>query len=324
MPIRRHGNGWEVRLQHGGRRISRTVATFKDAQTLEAKLRQRVNDHRAGRVPRYTIEEAIARWLTGEAKVLRSYDSLIRKVRTLLPHIEGRYLDELADVAESVRTTGIRQGSQPATINRKLAILRRVGRLAFRQWGWLEQDYAARVKLLPGETARTVQITQDEAKRLMLACEPRTRQAVLWAALTGLRQGELRRVVPSDFHGRTLVVTATKTSRTRAIPLADALDPARFPYGLTEREVAQAFRDARKAAGMEHVQFRDLRRTFGSWVAQRTGNLQAVQNLLGHTTPVITARHYAHLLHRNLREAVDTLPDLAGKPRGWQNRKKHG
>lgn len=310
MPIRRHGRGWEVRLQHAGRRLSRTVATRQDALQLEAKLRGRLYDARAGRVPAYSLEEAVARWLTGEARMLRSYDSIVRKVRTIAGHIQGRSLADLADVAEAVRVEGIQAGAQPATINRKLAILRRVGRLAFRQWGWIEQDFAARVKLLPGELARTVQLTQDEAKRLMLACQPRTRQAVLWAALTGLRSGELRRVKPEDFRGRTLIVTATKTGRTRAIPLAEALNPAKFPYGLTEREVTFDFRRARAACGLEYVQFRDLRRTFGSWVAQSTGNLQAVQNLLGHTTPVITARHYAHLLHRNLREAVDTLPDL--------------
>jgi integrase len=48
---------------------------------------------------------------------------------------------------------------------------------------------------------------------------------------------------------------------------------------------------------------------------QRTGSLKAAQQLLGHTTIAVTARHYSHLLDEHLREAVDTLPDLAGKQR---------
>lgn len=323
MPIRRHGNGWEVRIQHAGRRISRTVATHRDAQTLEAQLRQRVNDHRAGRLPGYSLDEALTRWLSAEAKALKSYGSLLRKTRTILPFIQGRRLDELADVADAIIRDGIKRQSSPATVNRKLAILRRVGRLAFRQWGWLETDYAARIKLLPGEAPRLVQATPEHAKALMLAASPRTAAAVLWASLTGLRQGELRRVKPEDFRDGALIVEATKGGRTRLIPLSQELNPAKFPFGLTEREVATDFRAARARAGLPWLQFRDLRRTFGSWIVQATGSLKAAQDLLGHTTPTITSRHYAHLLNQHLQAAVLTLPKLAGLTRGGPKRKKH-
>lgn len=315
MPIRRHGNGWEVRLQHAGRRLSRTVATRQDAQSLEARLRQRINDTRAGRAPAYTLEEAVHRWLTGEAKALRSHANLLNKTRLLYPFIKGRGLHELPDVAAEVKAAGLKAGLQVATINRRLAILRRVGKLAFRRWGWIEADLGSRVGLLPGEAERKVQASPEEIEALMAAASPAVRQAVIWGALTGMRKGELLSVESHSFVNGSLRLTETKTNRARMIPLAAGLRAKDFPYGLTEPELDRGFRAARKAAGMPWLQFRDLRRSCGSWIVQRTGSLKAAQDLLGHSTITITAKHYAHLLDEHVRDAVRSLPRL-GLARG--------
>lgn len=321
MPVRRHGKGWEARVQFGGRRPSKTFAARSDAVEYEKRVRTRINDHRVGRAPRYSAEEAIQHWLKNEAKLLRSYDNLVNKVRVLSPHFKGRYLDELGAVAQAVKAAGIAEGLKVGTINRRLAVLRRVARLAHRQWDWLERDVAAKIQLLPGEQAREVQATPVQAKKLMAAAKPRTRAAIVWAALTGLRKSELRRVRPEHFRGRALEVARSKTARPRLVPLAAGLRPQDFPFDLTDNEVSRDFRAARVAAGMPWLQFRDLRRTCGSWIVQRTRSLKAAQDLLGHTSIAITARHYAHLLDEHVREAVATLPRLsAGKARGRRKR----
>ena len=321
MPIRRHGKGWEVRVQHGGRRLSKTVASRSDALQLEGRWRQQVNDHRAGRTPSRTLEEAIQRWLTGEARALRSYPNLVNKVRAIASFLPGRSLDDIPEVAEQVKRAGMAAGLAVATINRRLAILRRVARLAHRQWEWLDRDLAARIRLLPGEEPRRVQGTPEQVKALMAAAAPRTRKAIVWAALTGLRKGELMRVAPESFRDGALVLTETKTGRPRIVPLARGLRPQNFPFHLTDNELGRDFRAARTAAGMPWLQLRDLRRTCGSWIVQRTKSLKAAQDLLGHTTIAITARHYAHLLDEHVREAVATLPRLsAGRSRGSRKR----
>jgi integrase len=216
-------------------------------------------------------------------------------------------------VAGEVKAAGLEKGLQPATINRRLAILRRVGKLAFRRWGWLETDLGARVELLPGEKERKVQATPAQVEALMAACEPKVRKAIVWASLTGMRRSELVGVEPHLFNGRKLRLTETKTSRPRVIPLARGLNAKDFPFGITDAELSKGFRRARKKAGMPWLQFRDLRRTCGSWIVQRTGSLKAAQDLLGHSTIAITARHYAHLLDEHVQKAVATLPRLAGQ-----------
>lgn len=317
MPIRRHGRGWEVRVQYAGRRLSRTLENRRDAQHLEATWLRGVQDSRAGRAVSRSLEDALHQWLTGEARVLRSYESLLQKTRLLYPYVKGQPLQALPDVAQAVRAAGISEGLKPATINRRLAILRRVGKLAFREWGWTDQDLGAKVKMLPGETERKVQATQEQVEKLLTAARGKTRKAIVWAALTGLRKGELLAVDRSSFVNGALRLTETKTNRPRLVPLAAGLSPEAFPYGLTVDELDKGFRKARSRARMPWLQFRDLRRTCGSWIVQRTRSLKAAQDLLGHSTIAVTAKHYAHLLDEHVREAVKSLPRLdAGLGRG--------
>jgi integrase len=321
MPIRKHGAGWEVRVQHAGGRISRSFGSYKDAQEFERRHKQRIADHRVGRAAQHSLEEAVERWLDGEAKQLRSYRSLEDKVRVMLPQIIGKPLEAVAEAAEEVIKAG--SGLKPATINRRLAILRRVARLAHRKWKWLEHDEAGRIQLLPGEEPRYVQATEAQADRLLAAAKGRTRDAILWATMTGLRKSELRRVEPHHFKdGWLMVERKTKTLKPRMVPLAPGLKAEDFPYGLTPTEVENDYREARRRAGMPWLQFRDLRRTFGSWIVQKTRSIKAAQDLLGHTTIAITSAHYAHLLEGNLRQAVRRLPNLAGMARGRPKKKK--
>jgi integrase len=319
MPIRRHGKSWEVRIRSVKPEISRSFRRYRDAAEFERRAKQRLEDSRVGRTPAYSLEEAIDRWLGNEAKTLRSFANLQNKVRAIYPYIKGKSLEEVADAAEAVKRAGT--GSlRPATINRRLAILRRVARLAHRRWDWLDRDLAGKIQLIPGEEPRYVQATPEQAEKLIRAAKGRTKEAIRWAIGTGLRAGELREVQPHHFRNGSLVVTRTKTGKPRSVPLAPFLRAEDFPYGLTATDLEERYREARSAAGMPWLQFRDLRRTFGSWIIQKTQDLKAAQELLGHTTMQITAKHYAHLLEGHRRTTVKRT--FAGMARGFGKRKK--
>ena len=149
MPIRRHGKGWEVRLQHGGQRYSKTVATRSDALYLEGRIRQRVNDTRAGRAQSFTFEEALARWLREEFPRLKSQKSHRSLVKAILGSIAGKNLGQVVEIADAIREEGLSKGLAPAPVNRRLALVKRVAKLAYRRWGWLENDLGAKIALLP-------------------------------------------------------------------------------------------------------------------------------------------------------------------------------
>jgi hypothetical protein len=71
MPIRKRGATWYVDVHLGGQRVVRSAgrgATRAEARELEAKIRQDLHAIRVGRAPERTIEQALARWLKGDAR----------------------------------------------------------------------------------------------------------------------------------------------------------------------------------------------------------------------------------------------------------------
>lgn len=323
MPIRRHGAGWEVRVQHGGRRYSKTVATRSDAIYLEAKLRQRVNDTRAGRTPSYSLEEGLERWLREEFPRLRAKNSYRSLVKTTLPFISGRSLEQVVDAADAIREAGLRKGLGPAPINRRLALLKRIAKLSYRKWGWLQNDLGAKIELLPGEVKRTEWVTPAEAKRLIAASQGNVREAIRWAVLTGLRRGELLTLTPEHIRGRMIYLKDTKSGKPRSVPIPLELDPKSFPFKLYATELAVGFLDARKRAGLPHIRFHDLRRTYGTWLMHAGADLGAVRDLLGHSTIAMTSR-YVGTSEKHLQATVKNLPSLGikrGRKDGLHRRK---
>ncbi len=320
MPVRRHGKGWEARFQHAGRPVSRTFGARQDALEFERRARARIDDHRVGRAPRVSLEEALDRWLQGEASALRTHRDLENKVRALLPHVTDKPLARIVEAAESAKDQGLKDGLTPATINRRLAILRRVANLAFTQWGWLAEDLARRVKLLPGEKARHLYLSPAEVKKLAAAArDRRVAAAIVLAATTGLRKGELLGLRKEDRRDGALHLAQTKTGRPRLVPLPPQARGIPLPLGLTVDELRKGFDRARARAGMPHVRFHDLRHTYASWLVQAGAPLPAVRDLLGHSSLAVTGR-YAHLAREDLEAAVGRLPGLRLGRRGH---KKH-
>jgi len=87
-----------------------------------------------------------------------------------------------------------------------------------------------------------------------------------------------------------------------------------------------AFERAVERAKLENFQVQDCRHMFASWLVMAGISLQAVKDLLGHSSLTMTMR-YAHLSPAHLREAVakldapagaDGLTPAAAAPRGGE------
>lgn len=322
MPVRKRGDIWHVRLQIDGRRFERTLgrgATRADALALEAQIRRDHIDGRVGRAPRRTIDQAVARWLAGEGSLLKSRDNIAGKVSAIESAITGQPLGAIVEVAEAIKADGIKAKLKPGTINRRLAILRRVANLAHQQWGWLNDDIGKRIKLLPGEVARHVYLTPQEVERIAQKCEhPRVADAIRLAAMTGLREGELLGITADQVRDGCIVLDAdTKGGRPRTVPLPKEAQAIALPLGITYATLRTYFERARIAAKLQHVRFHDLRHTYASWLVQSGVGLAAVRDLLGHANLSVTSR-YAHLATADLRKAAKAAGAkmAAGQKRG--------
>lgn len=321
MSIRKRGDRYQVRIRVGsGQRLERTLpagATLADARALEVSLGRARIDAAVGRRPEYLIDQAIDRWVETSAKSLRSWKKDLRyRVEIIRTHTAGRPLDAIPDVADAIKTAGIEAEVAPATINRLLAILRRVGNQAER-WGWTREPLGRRIELVPGERPREVYVSPAQVRALAKAAEPLTRDVILFAALTGLRRSEILRLTPADVRGNVVIVDSrSKSGRQRVVPMpleAARIARKRLPFGIGESLLHKRFVAARTAAGLPALRFHDLRHAFGTWLAETGADGPTIRDMMGHSSLTVTSR-YLQSATESARRAVDRLPRLGSQP----------
>lgn len=162
--------------------------------------------------------------------------------------------------------------------------------------------------------------TPEELSRLLEQLSEPHRLMCRFAAIQGLRWGELNALTPShlDLSARSLLVEVavkrgggigtTKSKRPRLLPLADSLveplaervgeRPATEPiWGPLHRSNfrTRIWLPAVAAAGLDGHTFHDLRHTAASRLIQRGASVKAVQEFLGHASAVTTLNTYIHL-----------------------------
>jgi integrase len=264
------------------------------------------------------IDQAIDRWVETSARSLRSWAKDLRyRVETLRTHTAGLHLEAVPDVADAIRRTGLRAAVAPATINRLLAVLRRVANMAER-WGWTSEPLGRRVEMVPGERPREVYVTPAQVRTLAKAAEPLTRDVILFAALTGLRRSELLRLTPADIRGDVLIVDSrSKSGRSRVVPMpaeAARIARRRVPFGIGVSLLTKRFNAARTAACMPTLRLHDLRHAFGTWLAETGTDGPTIRDVMGHSSLMVTSR-YLQSATESARRGVDRLPRL-GSGRG--------
>ena len=122
----------------------------------------------------------------------------------------------------------------------------------------------------------------DEIEAVCAKAEPELRRAILLAAYTGLRQGDLLRLTWPDIGKDTIVRTTSKRKRVVHVPLTAEVRalleecPKLGPVILTDKAgkawnvstLEKRFSIARRAAGIEGKRWHDLRGTYATLLAR--------------------------------------------------------
>jgi integrase len=207
-----------------------------------------------------------------------------------------------------------------AAVNRPLALLRHLLRLAHEEWEAIE--VVPRIRLEKEPQGRLRWLTQEEITRLLeAAAKSRNKElcgAVILALNTGLRLGELLGLTWDrvDLSRGVIRLELTKSGRRREVPMNAAsyaalvnLGPQSSGRVFKTRYIKTAYNNAVEAAQLDDVTFHTLRHTFASWAVMRGVALKELQELLGHSSLAMTMR-YAHLAPEHLRTAVSRLEGL--------------
>ncbi|MGH8519835.1 MAG: tyrosine-type recombinase/integrase [Gammaproteobacteria bacterium] len=269
-------------------------------------------------MPARTVREALERVLVEELPRLRQPDKARSHIARLAAFVDGEALHEIPVLASRYRSA--HPHLTPATVNRRIAWLRRIARLAHRRWGWLPRPVY--ISLDPEHNARHRYLTLAEVERLVLACGHRpTRDAITLAVYTGMRQGEIfalnrtnvRRakqgIVPDPgFRGDCLWLPDSKNREPRLIPILPAMIDAvaRLPLPCKARTMYTHFKRGCARAGLGDLRFHDLRHTTASLLVQGGYSLKMVQEVLGHRS-IQAANRYAHLSVETKRAALESV-----------------
>src|SRR6266851_5769834 len=276
-----------------------------------------------------TLAEAFERYETAKARK-RSLVGDQRNAKCLMAVFgAGTPLHEItASKISAYRAGRLALPITPAAVNRPLALLRHLLRLAAEEWEVIAE--APRVRLEKESQGRLRWLTPEEAHQLLEACRAHQRaplaDLVELCLYTGLRQAEALELTWDrvDRSRGVLLLEITKNGRRREVPLcgpADAVLARRAgstPQGLVFGTSSwtmfrKAWEKALVAAKLDELHFHDLRHTFASWAVQRGATLPELKDLLGPSTLAMVMR-YAHLSPEHLRSAVSRLDSVMEAP----------
>jgi integrase len=331
MPIYKRGSTYMVSVGSGPDRIRKSFKTLEEAEKAE-RLHKLVKEgviEAPKEVPKTTLSKPLEHSLGAAYKLtlrdtwsqrrsdasVKAANSVLARLGkdTLVSTITPQVIREMVTEMEDTGNTG-------ATINKKLSALSMMLKTAADE-GWIE--HLPRIKRRSSGTHRIRWLNVEEETEVLNACThlnlPSLRDFIIVAIDTGFRKGELLGFHVADYRNGMLNLHGdqTKTAKPRSIPATDrvhALIEARRGYqklfeDITEHSLRMHWEILRDHLGkLDDPQFvpHMLRHTCASRLAMQDKPAQFIQEWMGHSTPLTTAR-YMHLAPAKLREGKAAL-----------------
>jgi integrase len=161
-----------------------------------------------------------------------------------------------------------------------------------------------------------------QIRKLLTAAEPyqSIKMRILLALGTGLRRGDIEtlKVDDIDFANNYITTTSRKTRKSmgsRPVPTPVMAELRKFVNGSSAKQIRlfnnnfshKRWRKICEDAGLADLKFHDLRKTFGSMLAQNGVSTAVTQRLLEHSSPTLTNKIYTNV-DPVLRQSVNQLP----------------
>jgi integrase len=318
-------NGKKVRKSTGCK-LHEVEKARQKLKELEAQLTLGVTPSAPASSAAKTFDDAADLYL-GRPEGVSYHDRWL--VGDLRKYFGGR---KLTDITPEVIAHWVRvrhAGHKPGSVKRSLVTLAAILNMAYKH-DWLPKP--PKVPMPKVDDERTRRLTEPEVERLLAAAKRRAPHLVpmiVFMLYTGARTGEAARCTweQIDLGRKTVLFTTRKGGKTRRriVPLhpkalAVLLSlPHREGRVFRRRDgqpwtigtngnfpgLHKTLRQVINAAGIEDFRPYDMRHTFATNVLDAGNDIRDVQELLGHTSLVMTQR-YTHVRHR-LHDVVARL-----------------
>ncbi|WP_245608495.1 tyrosine-type recombinase/integrase [Stenoxybacter acetivorans] len=302
----------------GGKRIRYSLNTQdkRQAQELHDKIaHEQWRVEKLGDKPKYTWDEAAARWIK-EKQHKRSINDDKTKIRRLAT-LRGIPLELLTRDFVMKMVAELPCGD--STKNRYLTLIRSVLNKCSGEWEWL--DKAPKFTLYREPKKRIRFLTREEADRLILSLPELYADLAEFSFMTGLRQTNVLHLAWSqiDLNRRIAWIHAdqSKSGRPIGVPLNNrAVSVLERRFGahktfafVNERTqkplngiCSKTWKEALQKAGLTDFRWHDIRHTWASWLIQSGVPLMDLKEMGGWES-IEMVQKYAHLapmhLHKN-------------------------
>lgn len=334
----------EITLPDGRRKKKRS----KDKQIVRdwlLEFRQSVKENRSLPDDRMTFGQLVSRYLSDVAKhTLKPKTYFIYEYLLFdhaVPEIGRLKLVNLKPYhLQSLYSKKLEDGFSKKTVHHLHATIRRVLNEAVK-WGVLYSNPCSQVTPPRADKTPPNVWTIDEAQRFLSAVSGHRWHAIYLIALTtGARRGEilgmewqninwskgsisiLRTV--SELNGQ-IIISEPKTAKSRRVVtlpkvVLDALKPNQKPSGLifqtgkgtpiAPRNLVRHFHKVSDELGLPHIRFHDLRHTSATILLSKNVHPKKVQELLGHSSIVLTLDTYSHVIPSMHSETAEKMDEI--------------
>ena len=179
-----------------------------------------------------------------------------------------------------------------------------------------------KLKELKLEEKPVKSLNDAQVKNLLKAAQPypSMKIRILLALGTGLRRGDIEslKISDIDFEKNCMTTSSRKTRKSmgaRPVPVVIIIELKKYINDLNFDEKKlfndnfnyKRWKKICKKAGLHDLKFHDLRKTFGSLLAQNGVSTAVTQKLLEHSSPILTNKIYTNI-DPVLRQSVNQLP----------------
>lgn len=317
------GKTWYIDTIVGGRRIHRTTGCQEKAaaEAVESQARAAAEQALMGTSPPLKLRDAIEDLYTGRWSKTADGEQVYARLQKVADILGNPDLTSITAASIAELKTTLSSGRSPATVNRFLAPLKTLLRVAHQEWEVIDRVPLVKLDAEHGRRERVLDLTEEGLIAAQLRQAGRGDIADMMEVMldTGLRPKELASVTDAmvDMAAKAIRLpgTVTKNHRPRVVPMTDRVfrilgsrvGNGRF-FPVSKWVLDRAFKTAKEAAGIQDAELTPYicRHTAITRLLERGVDIYTVGQIAGHTTSGMTER-YGHLCLDAKRRAIDTL-----------------
>jgi integrase len=332
---------WQMGVSVGGHQLCRSAHTTNKsiAKKLLARWETEVFEGRFQLIK--TKAPSFSEWAdqflptVPNLKTRSRYSSSVNNLKARFAKLRLSHVTP--DLIEDFKDHRLAEGAGPATVNRDLAVLRRVLKLAERK-RFIARTPFVEVELLEERSFRRRPhiVTFEEEEKILAVAEPHIRAITVTQLETGMRPNRETLMLRWDDVDLVNDVIRVRESKTQAgirnIPISarckaellawrNRLGPEFSPYVFPNmRNPARPMKDIRRgwsralrAAKIEYFWVYNLRHTFASRLSAAGISDLFVAQMIGHSSPSIV-QTYAKAIDEHRRDAIRKMESLRPQP----------